>query len=83
MSAQVGHFYSDASVGKWVSFEPTLTVRPEVDAIGLLACSISFLFICVVGHACVLEAPVTRSTVGLFHALSALSIAAGGIELLR
>jgi hypothetical protein len=58
-------------------------VRPEVDAIGLLACSISFLFICVVGHACVLEAPVTRSTVGLFHALSALSIAAGGIELLR
>lgn len=25
MSAQVGHFYSDVSVGKWVSFKPTLT----------------------------------------------------------
>lgn len=26
MSAQVGHFYSDDNIGKWVSFKPTLTL---------------------------------------------------------
>lgn len=49
----------------------------------LFASCISFLLVRVVRHARVLETPVTCSTISLFHAFSALSIAAGGIELLR
>lgn len=34
-------------------------------------------------HAGVLEAPVTRRDVGLFHALGALCVAASSVKLLR
>lgn len=49
----------------------------------LFAGCIGFPLICVVRHACILEASFTCGAVSLFHALCALSIATRGIELLR
>jgi len=48
-----------------------------------LASGIGFSLVGVMGHACVLEAAISRSAVSEFHALGALSIATRGVELLR